>query len=147
MTHPWTTNPSFFCELLRRQECKPCRLNCNEYCLDILHEIECNTPAVVKYFLANMNNCPLCGVFITPEYRAAHCCDGFPDLGRKQLLLLNIPENLFNTPRWLPRQLSKRPESHSPPRCPPSPTPSEIELHEHKHDSPDDGSMKRNACG
>lgn len=120
----WTDDPSFFCELLRRQGCNPCRgSDCDEYCLAILHEVKCNISHVLKYCRANMNNCPFCRQTIAPEYRLAHCCKGFPAFGRRQLILWNIPETVFNRPE---RMQKKRLQPSLP-----SPTPisSVMQLH------------------
>lgn len=146
MTRRWTENPSFFCELLRRQGCNPCRLNCKPYCLDVFHDVVCEIPSILAYARSNMNNCPFCRKPIPLEYRRAHLCESFPPLGRKQLLSWNVPEAAFNK-----RQLMPHPRSASPsPVSSPSPTRSEIEIHEHKRDSdredektPDDDETSR----
>lgn len=120
MTRRWTKDPSFFCELLRRQECKPCRSNCSLYCLDVFHEAADDVLSILTYSRENMNNCPFCCTWIALEYRRFHLCEKFPELGRNQLLSCNVPKSAFNERQRMPRQKKLRSPS---------------ELDEYKHDS------------
>lgn len=95
LSSDWVTDQSFYCELYRRQRCRPCKKKCHKHCLELFHDLGI-TQELVSFAGTNVNHCFICRQFISLEYRKFHLCKGFPPRGRSQLYMVGITDNQFN---------------------------------------------------